>query len=176
MTILSKIHGWMYHLKRKSYYNWGALSFWSIYFSKKWHWALKGKSQQNKKRWSLHQVTQAITSLGEHLPSLKCRAQNRGQDSVIPGGHLLTVLSLPPTPHAFCCSMISSGHSLTAARTHYNMKLRSRAMISLNWKKQLPKRHPRCSWKDCTALYFFTKKTWKMWCPCVSAWTPFLQH
>lgn len=135
-------------------------------------------TKQNEKLWSPHQVKQAIASFGKRLPSLKCRGQNRGQGGVIPGGHLLMVLSLPLTPHAFCCSMISSGHSLTAGRTHYNMKLRSGAMISF-WtekKKSSFLRHQRHLWRDCIALRFFTKKTWKMWCPCVSAWAPFLRH
>lgn len=47
------------------------------------------------------------------------------------------------------------------------------------WVKEPPSsllRHWCHWWKDCTALQLFTKESWKMWCPCVSAWTPFLQH
>ena len=84
-TILSKLHGWMCHLKKNPVVNKIWVSFVLPSISQKMILGIKGQKKTKQETTAIPpSQTQAILNLSEHFPSFRCRGQSQRQRSMFP--------------------------------------------------------------------------------------------
>ena len=141
-------------------------------FSQKMILGIKGQRQHKKQQPPLqvkHKPSQTSVSIS---PLLRYRGQIQRQGSMFPD-------RVPADGSRFYNSLHKHFALLWSVEDSRWLPGRH----SKTWSCDLPLdgkslflRHQRHLWKVCIALPLSSKKTWRMRCPCVSAWTPFLRH